>query len=178
MNEEATTSGGAAEASAERRGFLKGLVGVLAAATGLVLGLPVVRALFVTGAGGASPWSRVGSVGDLPPGTPVEMTFETVETDAYLRTSAVRSVWAVRSAGDRVDAFSPVCPHLGCHFAWNPASARFECPCHASVFAIDGRVLGGPAPRALDALPSRIENGVLFVRWTQYRAGTPEKTAV
>jgi Rieske Fe-S protein len=161
-----------------RRGFLKALVGVLSTAMALVLGLPVLRSLFVASAGKEAPWSRVGAVGDLPPGSPVEMKFETLETDAYLRTTALRSVWVVRTPAGGVDVYSPVCPHLGCHFLWNPAAGRFECPCHASIFALDGRVLGGPAPRPLDALPNKTENGTLFVQWTQYRAGSVEKTPV
>jgi menaquinol-cytochrome c reductase iron-sulfur subunit len=79
---------------------------------------------------------------------------------------------------DRLDIYSPVCPHLGCNYVWNPTRGRFECPCHASVFALDGRVLSGPAPRPLDTLAFKVEDGVLFVRWAQFRAGVPEKTPV
>jgi menaquinol-cytochrome c reductase iron-sulfur subunit len=161
----------------QRRGFLKSLVGVLSAAIALILGLPALRALFVATAAKEAPWSRVGAVDGLPAGSAVEMKFETLETDAYLRTTALLSVWVASTAG-RIDVYSPVCPHLGCHFLWNGSTDRFECPCHASVFALDGRVLGGPAPRPLDALPYKIEKGTLFVRWTRYRAGSAEKTPV
>ena len=170
--------GDTAEISAERRGFLAVLVGVLSTAAALVLGPPFLRALFVSESGGQAPWSRVGPVDGLPTGLPVEMKFETLETDAYLRTATLRSVWVVRDASGRIDVFSPVCPHLGCHFLWNPSTGRFECPCHASVFALDGRVLGGPAPRPLDALAYRTDGGILSVQWTLFRAGTLEKTPV
>lgn len=40
-----------------------------------------------------------------------------------------------------------VCSHLGCIVAANPEG--FECPCHGSKFARDGRVVRGPAPSAL-----------------------------
>jgi Rieske Fe-S protein len=161
----------------QRRGFLKTLVGVLSAAMALILGLPALRALFVATAAPEAPWSRVGAVGDLPPGSVVEMKFETLETDAYLRAATLRSVWVANAAGS-IGVYSPVCPHLGCHFLWNGSTGRFECPCHASVFGLDGRVLAGPSPRPLDALPHKVENGTLFVRWTRYRAGSVEKTPV
>lgn len=181
MSARATSSGGAGEGASlvpERRRFLKALVGVLSAALGLILGLPALRALFVATPAKGVPWSRVGAVGDLPQGSVVEMKFETLETDAYLRTTALSSVWVVGATAGRIDVYSPVCPHLGCHFLWNGSTSRFECPCHASVFALDGRVLAGPAPRPLDALPYKVENGTLFVRWVRYRAGSAEKTPV
>lgn len=55
------------------------------------------------------------------------------------------------------------CTHLGCTVPWRPESGRFECPCHASVFDITGHVLSPPAPRPLDLLQVRIENGVVKV---------------
>jgi cytochrome b6-f complex iron-sulfur subunit len=52
-------------------------------------------------------------------------------------------------------ALSMVCTHLGCSYKpFGPPGTEYEevhalCPCHGSVFARDGRVLGGPAPRPL-----------------------------
>jgi Rieske Fe-S protein len=164
--------------AARRRAFLRTTAGVLSAAAGAALGLPIVRALFVPPPAGGSAWSRVGPIAALPAGSPVEMKFETLAEDAFLRTREVRSVWAVRSGAGGIEVYSPVCPHLGCHYLWNPERARFECPCHASVFAPDGRVLSGPAPRPLDTLEHRLEAGVLYVRWAQFRAGVPGKSAI
>ena len=55
------------------------------------------------------------------------------------------------------------CTHLGCTVPWSAAEKRFVCPCHASTFAITGEVSGPPAPRPLDLLPVRIENGIVKV---------------
>ncbi|MCU1283577.1 MAG: Rieske family iron-sulfur cluster-binding protein [bacterium] len=37
------------------------------------------------------------------------------------------------------------CTHLGCTVNWNGVNRDFECPCHGSTFASDGRVQVGPA---------------------------------
>lgn len=55
----------------------------------------------------------------------------------------------------RLHSVSARCTHLGCIVAWNGAEESWDCPCHASRFAIDGRVLEGPATRPLE--PRRLE---------------------
>ena len=60
-------------------------------------------------------------------------------------------------------ALDRTCTHLGCTVPWNPETAHFDCPCHASSFDITGEVLSPPAPRPLDLYPVRIENGVVKV---------------
>lgn len=52
----------------------------------------------------------------------------------------------------RLTLLSPVCPHMKCHVAWNPAEATWDCPCHGSRFHPDGRVLEGPAMTALEPI--------------------------
>lgn len=39
----------------------------------------------------------------------------------------------------------PRCPHLGCALKWNSAEHSWDCPCHGSRFARNGKVLNGPA---------------------------------
>jgi len=48
-------------------------------------------------------------------------------------------------------AISLVCTHLGCIVS--ATDKGYHCPCHGSRFDREGRVLGGPAPRALKWLP-------------------------
>jgi cytochrome b6-f complex iron-sulfur subunit len=60
-------------------------------------------------------------------------------------------------------ALSRKCTHLGCSVPWVAAEKRFICPCHASVFDIQGNVANPPAPRALDLFPVSLVNGIVKV---------------
>jgi Rieske Fe-S protein len=70
-----------------------------------------------------------------------------------------------RSAAGVV-AYSGVCSHTGCDVdGWNADVRRFQCPCHESQFdpADAARVVGGPAPWQLAALPVKFVDGRLTV---------------
>ena len=69
-------------------------------------------------------------------------------------------------AAEGVVAYSAVCPHTGCEVtAWHPDTQILECPCHNSQYdpKAGGRLIAGPSPRGLAALPLRIEDGNLVV---------------
>jgi len=120
-------------------------------------------------------WSKVGSVEDLKVNEPGTLTFSAQTKVGWVSEKAEHDVWAVRRPDGTVTVFSPVCPHLGCGYRWNPATSHFECPCHASVYDINGKVLGGPAPRDLDTLPSKVENGILYVIFEKFQLGIHDK---
>jgi len=46
-------------------------------------------------------------------------------------------------------ACSAICPHKGCKVVYEHDAKEFVCPCHDSRFALDGRVLKGPAKTPL-----------------------------
>ena len=66
-------------------------------------------------------------------------------------------------AADGIVAYSAVCTHTGCDiWDWQPASSTIKCPCHFSEFDLkeSARVLNGPAPRRLPALPLKVVDGM------------------
>jgi cytochrome b6-f complex iron-sulfur subunit len=71
--------------------------------------------------------------------------------------------YLVRLADGGFLALSSKCSHLGCTVPWNEQTKTFPCPCHASVFEMDGEVRNPPAPRPLDLHPITIEGGVVKV---------------
>lgn len=167
------------EKATTRRRFLKTLTVGLGALVSIALGIPFVGTLL----GRSSVLRKVAmakviEVKKLPLGQPERVNLLWQTEDAYIHETTVHSVWAVEHSPSEVTVFSPICPHAGCYYNWNPQTGQFHCPCHGSVFSISGKVLGGPAPRPLDALPNEIKDGELYVRWEQFKSGVPEKTEI
>ncbi len=63
-----------------------------------------------------------------------------------------QEIAAFRSADGSLQAVSASCTHKGCTVTWNNADNTWDCPCHGSVFAADGRVLHGPARKPLPSV--------------------------
>ena len=69
-------------------------------------------------------------------------------------------------AAEGIVAYSAVCTHTGCDLTdWDAQTKRFQCPCHESQFdpSDGGRVVGGPAPWQIAALPLKLVDGMLAV---------------
>lgn len=76
---------------------------------------------------------------------------------------ALGKALVVRETGDRLVAVDPTCTHAGCTVAWN-ADQSFICPCHASKFANDGKVLKGPASSPLALYTAKVEGDQVLVK--------------
>ena len=60
----------------------------------------------------------------------------------------LRPQLAVNAAESIVGLLTPTvprCPHLGCALKYNPQEHSWDCPCHGSRFAEDGKLLNNPA---------------------------------
>jgi Rieske Fe-S protein len=60
-------------------------------------------------------------------------------------------IYVLARADDQFGALSPICTHRGCTV--DVQGDRLVCPCHGSTYDRDGRVLKGPAQRALTRYP-------------------------
>ena len=120
-------------------------------------------------------WKSVGNIDDLPVGIPKALDYSETVKDGWMETKAVKAVWALKHPNNEITVYSPICPHLGCGFQWYGGEQKFKCPCHGSVYAPTGEVLGGPAPRPLDVLPSKVENGELHIIYKEFKSGLTDK---
>jgi menaquinol-cytochrome c reductase iron-sulfur subunit len=147
----------AGQASDRRNFFLLVIYGAWAAIAA-ALGIPAFAYLFFPPlARKESEWTEAGDVSQLDPNVPEEVVFRHNRVDGWKVFSEKTSAWVVKGADGRITAFAPQCTHLGCAYHWEEQRQQFVCPCHSSVFAKDGRVVAGPAPRALDWVEVKME---------------------
>jgi len=161
----------------QKRNFIKGVTAAILGFLSLALTWPLVSFLIPTSNEGAEgKFVKVPNFPALATEKPTKMTtVEDVDVQAFITTKVVYDIWVIKHAPDKATVYSSLCPHLNCRYNFDSDKKEFACPCHGSIFNEDGKVLGGPTPRALDTLPYKIEGGELYVQWKLFKAGIPEK---
>lgn len=166
----------------DRRGFLElaGLcLGACAGAGALgVVGTAVVGTPLSKEASGDEGWFDLGPLSRFPDAGAKKVPVRGEARDAFLRFSdrSLGRVVVVRE-GERVHAFSAVCPHNGCDVY--VGEAELICPCHDSGFdPISGERTRGETPRGLDPLETQVAEGRLRVRYQRFLTGTSERKPI
>jgi glycine/D-amino acid oxidase-like deaminating enzyme/nitrite reductase/ring-hydroxylating ferredoxin subunit len=57
----------------------------------------------------------------------------------------IHKVCVYKNESGSLNAYTAICPHLGCILHWNGEEKTFDCPCHGSRFTNEGVVINGPA---------------------------------
>jgi Rieske Fe-S protein len=101
----------------------------------------------------STPPSRreLAAVADIPEGEAFDVS-ATAGEPAYL----------IRN-GQSIRLVSATCTHASCRVEWQPSDRNFQCPCHRGRYDIDGQVVSGPPPRALEELRVVVETGTVFL---------------
>lgn len=120
-------------------------------------------------------WSEAGVLSDVPVGEPQQKKLTLTERDGWSQNVVEKTVWILRNPDDTVVIFTAVCPHLGCTINWATASKNFKCGCHNSYFDLSGKILSGPAPRTMDTLEYKVEGGLLFVKYQNFKPAMSKK---
>ena len=120
-----------------RRAFLSwGTAGMAALCSGVAVSLGAVVRFLMPSVFYEPPQSfKIGNAADFAFGAPTFLVDE--------------KIFVFRDRDKGFAVASAVCTHLGCTVAHFQSDQKFHCPCHGSVFAADGSVVHGPAPRAL-----------------------------
>ncbi|HVK87353.1 MAG TPA: Rieske 2Fe-2S domain-containing protein [Kofleriaceae bacterium] len=161
----------------DRRKFLKVTSCAIGGGVGLAVGIPALRlvtdpATKTTVTAPSDPFD-VGALDRFRVGAEprkIELIASRVQDGwTTARDVVIGAAWIRRVEPAKVEAFSAVCPHLGCAVGWT--DGKFLCPCHDSLFAINGQRETGPSERDLDPLPVQIKDGRLQLTWVRYRVG-------
>ncbi len=169
-----------------RRNFLRRAAAVVIGAIAVLIpggaGLAVLLDPLRRKAGKAG-FLRVTTLDAIPTdGSPRKFPVVADKSDAWNKypNTPIGAVYLQRK-GDTVVAFNVACPHAGCFVDAIADNGGFHCPCHNSRFNPDGSVTpNSPSPRGLDPLevdPIALRDGVVKVRFENFVAGTPERTA-
>ena len=126
---------------------------------------------------------RVASLASLASnGEPRKFPVLDTLVDAWNKTEnvPVGSVYLQKTGANSVRVLNSVCPHLGCSVGYNAANQGYFCPCHRSSFALDGAIADpkSPSPRGMDELEAVVRDGEVWVRFQNFRKGSPDKIAV
>ena len=155
-----------------RRKFFGWVIATVTGIIGISVGVPLASYVISPAlTRRKTSWAEVGPTGSLRTGEPEELEYAGTVKDGWRTITAKKAVWAVKQPDGEVVVFSPICPHLGCGFRWDAGDKAFKCPCHGSVYDVTGKVLAGPAPRSLDVLSSKVEQGNLLVMYKQFKSG-------
>jgi len=150
--------------SLDRRKFQEGLVALLGGLITVALASPAVAYLFATPRSRKKEgWIDAGDISQVPLNSPEEVVFRRTRVDGWKVTSERTTAWVVRQSPTEIVALAPQCTHLGCAYHWAEDRKEFQCPCHTSTFSTDGKVLAGPAPRALDRYEAKLEGNHLML---------------
>jgi len=174
-------------AQPERRNFLTKAtaLGIGAAATLVPAGAGLITLLDpLRHKARAGSFLRVTALNALPDdGLPRQFPVIADREDAWNKFPQVRvgAVYLRKTGPKEVQAINVVCPHAGCFVNYQPDQQQYLCPCHNSSFTLDGAIKdkSSPTPRALDSLEVKVsEDGGVWVKFENYRAGVPSKVAV
>jgi len=152
------------ETNDSRRSFLKILPLGVVAGVFASIGGAAFRFLRPRLAAASDRWLDVANVSELSGPQPITRKVVAEHIAGWAVTTEEHNVFVLPANGNQV--LSAVCPHEGCEVAWQQNTNRFACPCHESYFAADGSRISGPARRALDTLPARVQDGKLQVQYT------------
>jgi len=148
----------------DRRRFELTSIYALGAAIAAALGIPAFSYLLVPPKSkGSAEWVDAVDLSKLTVGTPEEVVFRRDRVDGWKVTSEKTTAWVIKQSDGQAVALAPQCTHLGCAYHWEDGKNDFLCPCHSSVFSVDGKVVSGPAPRPLDRYDTKVQGTKLLL---------------
>jgi menaquinol-cytochrome c reductase iron-sulfur subunit len=158
-----------------RRDFFNWVLNIVMGVIALIVAIPVVgEALSPIFAKPTDQWVDLGeasaiqtaslAAGSGGVGSVARIPYTYTQVDHWATQQASDYAYA-RYIGGNCEFFilSPICTHLGCHVDWVPSANQFHCPCHGSVYTIDGLNVSGPAPLPLGVFYWKLQGGHIYI---------------
>jgi menaquinol-cytochrome c reductase iron-sulfur subunit len=173
---------GGPSAQLKRRAFMEETTAVLIGA--FVALVPLASGLFaflnpLRRKAGGEKFVRVAMLDALPDdGVPRPFQVIAERVDAWNRSlEPIGAVYLRRASGQQTpECFTATCPHAGCFVNYDGQSNTFKCPCHNSVFKVDGEIIPpSPSPRAMDSLECKVEGDAVLVKFENFYSGRSDK---
>jgi Rieske Fe-S protein len=101
-----------------------------------------------TGGSGGGSDTALAQVADVPVGGALAVTIDGAPA------------LIVQASEGTITALSAVCTHQGCTV--RPGDGELDCPCHGSVFGLDGSVKQDPATEPLPSLDVHVTDGAVY----------------
>lgn len=153
----------------ERRDFVKVVMLSLGTIMGVAVGLPAIAYLISPAAKtqASDVWIPVGKMEAYETGVPTLYSFTRTKTNGWEKTVNSYGVYVVKQNETEALAYSNMCTHLSCRVTWQEGAQEYVCPCHDGRFDTQGQVVAGPPPRPLDQYPTKVEDGTLYIHFTE-----------
>ncbi|CAB1128507.1 Rieske domain-containing protein [Candidatus Hydrogenisulfobacillus filiaventi] len=158
-----------------RRGFFNWVLNVVLGAIAILIAIPTVGTLIYPAFAKSPPtWVKLGPADDLQQlslkagngsvGSVAKAPYTYLRVDHWAKQPDSDYAY-LRYIGGSCLFFilSPICTHLGCHVNWVQSANQFHCPCHGSVYTIDGTNVSGPAPRPLGVFKWKMVGSDVYI---------------
>ena len=135
-----------------RREFTTVVTAFLGTIMGAVVGFPLIGYIISPAirTKEVDDWISLGPLDKFPVGEPTLFSFTRTKVNGWESTTNNYGIYIYRESESKVKVLSNVCTHLSCRVKWVDANKSYDCPCHDAKFDINGNVIYGPPPRALD----------------------------
>jgi menaquinol-cytochrome c reductase iron-sulfur subunit len=151
----------------------KEFVGIVAAATGTIMGvtigIPAIGYLTAPALqkSTADVWIPAGPIDSYAVGVPSLFNFNRTKVNGWETTVNSYGAYIVKKEDGSVLALSNKCTHLSCRVNWAQPDEAYICPCHDAWFGIDGQIIKGPQPRPLDQYETKVEENILYIHFVE-----------
>jgi menaquinol-cytochrome c reductase iron-sulfur subunit len=156
----------------QRRDFVNIVLVGLGSVIGLIIGVPAIAYLLspAVKVHEEEAWIPLGALDAYPVDTPTQFSYTRTKVNGWEKTvnSYGAYVWRKGDGEADVVVYSNMCTHLSCRVTWQEDRSIYFCPCHDGRFNKEGQVEAGPPPGPLHTYETKVEEGILSIRHTEF----------